>query len=235
VDDTYDNYPENLRGVDFSISEAGYMAGALAGLMTESDKVGTIGGMEISTVIGFMEGYQNGAQCNNANVEVLAEYSGTFIDPELGASIAQDMIGQGADVIFAAAGPTGSGAVLTATQSGEWAIGVDVDQYYTLFDNGAVDGSDKLLSSAVKHIDNAVFGTISDVVSGTFTSGTLTYGLALGGVGLAPFHEADASVTQSVRDQLDSIEQGIISGTIDINDDCRGLYYLYLPLILYSD
>jgi basic membrane protein A len=239
VDVEYEQYTANLRGMAFSNSEAGYLAGALAGLMTESDQIGTIGatwgGIHIPSVEEFVEGYNNGAQCSNSTVEVLVEYANTFSEPELGATIAQDMIGQGADVIFAAAGPTGSGAVLTTTQSGEWAIGVDTDNYYTLFGNGAVDGSDKLLSSAMKHIDNAVFGTISDVVSDTFTSGTLVYDLALEGVGLAPFHEADPFVPQSVRDQLDLVEQGIISGTIDIADDCRGLYYLFLPLTMQSN
>jgi basic membrane lipoprotein Med (substrate-binding protein (PBP1-ABC) superfamily) len=230
VDVEYVTYTENLRGMVFSNAEAGYLAGALAGLMTASDQVGGIGGMEISVVTEFMQGYQNGAQCNNADVEVLVEYAGTFVGPE-GPAIAQDMIAQGADVIFAAAGPTGSGAVLTATQSGAWAIGVDTDQYITLFGNGTVDGSDKLLSSAVKNLDNAVFGTISDVDSGSFISGTLEYDLALGGVGLAPFHEAD--VPQFVSDTLDAVEQGIIGGSINIDYDCRS--ELYLPFTLYSD
>jgi len=218
----------------FSNAEAGYLAGALAGMMTDSDQIGGIGGMEISVVTEFMQGYQNGAQCNNNDVEVQVEYAGTFVGPE-GAVIAQDMLAQGADVIFAAAGPTGSGAVLTTTQSGAWAIGVDTDQYITLFGNGSVDGSEKLLSSAMKNLDNAVFGTISDVVSGTFTSGTLVYDLARDGVGLAPFHEADASIPQPVRDTLDSVEKGIIDGTLDINDDCRSFKTLYLPLTLYTD
>lgn len=235
VDVEYDEYSDNLRGMSFSDSEAGYMAGALAGLMTESDMVGTIGGMKIPVVEELMAGYQNGAQCNNTAVEVLADYTGTFIDPALGAAFAQEMIGKGADVIFAPAGPTGNGAVLTTTQSGEWAIGVDTDNYITLFDNGAVDGSDKLLSSAMKNVDNAVFGTISDVVSGTFTSGTLVYDLSLDGVDLAPFHEADPFVPQSVRDHLDSVKQGIINGSIDITDDCRGFYTIFLPLTLNSD
>jgi basic membrane protein A len=160
---------------------------------------------------------------------VLVEYAGTFFGPE-GSVIAQDMITQGADVIFAAAGPTGSGAVLTATQSGVWAIGVDTDQYFTLFNNGTVDGSDKLLSSAMKNTDIAVFSTISDVDSGNFISGTLLYDLALQGVDLAPFHEADPYIPQSVKDTLHTVKQAIISGTIDINDDCRS--YLFLPLAL---
>jgi basic membrane protein A len=97
-----------------------------------------------------------------------------------------------------------------------------------------VDGAEKLLSSAMKNLDSAVFGTISDVVSGTFTSGTLVYDLALDGVGLAPFHEAEGSIPQSVSDTLDSIEQGIVNGTIDINDDCLGLNRLFIPLTLKS-
>jgi basic membrane protein A len=43
VDVEFEEYTANLRGMAFSNSEAGYMAGALAGLMTESDMVGTIG------------------------------------------------------------------------------------------------------------------------------------------------------------------------------------------------
>ena len=97
----------------------------------------------------------------------------------------------GADVIFGVGGNTGNGAILTATQSGAWAIGVDTDQYNTVFESGSVAGSDRLLSSAMKRLDNAVFDTIGDVISGTFTSGTVLYTVAEDGVGLAPFHETD--------------------------------------------
>ena len=54
---------------------------------------------------------------------------------------------------------------------------------------------------------------------------------AVDGVGLAPFHEADPFVSQDVRDALDQVRQGIIDGTIDIDDICRN-QYVYLPLIL---
>jgi len=231
VDVTYESYPANLRGMAFSEKEAGYLAGALAGHMTQSDMIGAVAGMEfIPAVVDYAEGYRNGAQCANSSVEVLVEYTGTFVDPDLGAQVAQDMIAQGADAIFGVGGSTGNGAVITATQSGAWGIGVDIDIYPTVFENGAVEGSEKVLSSAVKHIDNAVFDTISDVISGTFTSGTVLYNLAEDGVGLAPFHEADPFVSQSVRDALDNTTQGIISGTIDVDDPCR--IEIYLPLLV---
>jgi basic membrane protein A len=138
------------------------------------------------------------------------------------------MMAEDADVIFAPAGYTGVGAVLTATQSGVWGIGVDTDYYETAFDGGAITGSERLLSSAMKRIDNAVFNTIGDVVSDTFTSGTQLCDLEADGVGLAPFHEAAPSVSQDVRDRLEDVRQGIINGAIDVADPCRS--YVYLPL-----
>jgi basic membrane protein A len=231
VDVAFEDYASNLRGIWFAAEDAGYLAGTLAGLMTQSDMVGGVGGVQIPVVEAFLEPYRIAAQCANPDASVLVTYTGTFLDPDLGAEVAQEMMAAGADVIFAAAGPTGYGAILTATQSGAWAIGVDVDQYVTVFLSGTVPGSDRMLSSAVKKIDNAVYGTISDVVSGTFTSGTMVYGLAADGVGLAPFHEADPFVPQGVRDALDAATQGIIDGTIDVYQPC-GIYYLYLPNVV---
>jgi basic membrane protein A len=220
VDFSWSSYPDNLRGITFASDEVGYLAGILAGRMTQSDVIGAVGGMRIPSVESYIGGFRNGARCTNPDVTVIVTHTNNFSDPVRGARAAQEMIAQGADVIFSVAGQTGDGAVLTATQSGKWGIGVDADQYVTLFISGTVAGSDKLLSSAMKRTDNAVFDTIADVVSGTFTSGTVLYDLAVDGVGLAPFHEAAPSVPQSVQDELEAARQGIISGTIDVNTPC---------------
>ena len=223
--------PENLRNMLFNEKESGYMAGALGGLMTESDILGGVGGPNyVKPVVDFIEGYRNGAQCVNEDAIVLYEYAHTFTEPDLGAAMAQDMMAQGADTIFGAAGLTGEGAVVTATQSGAWGIGVDTDWYINVFDNGGVEGADKLLSSAMKKLDNAVFATILDVISGAFTSGTIVYDLAMDGVGLAPYHETDPYVTPPIESQIEDIRVGIINGTIDIHDPCRET--IYLPIIL---
>jgi len=220
VDSSWITYPHNLRGMIFAEDQAGYLAGTLAGLMTQSRIVGAIGGMELPPVVAFVEGYRHGVHCANPGVTVLTSYAETFDDPSVGAQIARDMISLRADVIFAAAGATGTGAVLTATQSGVWGIGVDTDWYPTILGNGTVAGSDKLLSSAMKRLDNAVFYTIADMVSGTFRSGTVHYDLAEDGVGLAPFHAADPFVSQGVRSALELVKQGIINGDIDVLGPC---------------
>jgi basic membrane protein A len=229
VDTSFESYSENLRGMLFAADESGYLAGTLVGLMTQSDVIGTIGGMKIPPVELFTESYRNGAQCANTTVDVLVDYAGDFGNYELGAAMAQGMIAQGVDAIFGVGGLTGFGAVITATQSDVWGIGVDTDWYITVFENGAVEGADKLLSSAMKRMDNAVFATITDVISGTFSSGEVFYDLAKDGVGLAPYHEADPFVPQSVRDALDDVTQGIIDGSIDVNDPCRA--HIYLPVV----
>ena len=230
VDVSWETYPDNLRGMIFAADEAGYLAGTLAGLMTQSDVVGSVAGMRIPPVEVWVEPYRRAAQCANPDVTTIVTYTGSFADPDLGAQVAQNMISQGADVVFGVGGSMGSGAVVSATQSGAWGIGVDVDQYLTTFMSGTVAGSDRLLSSAVKHLDNAVFDTIADVVSGTFTSGTVLYDLASDGVGLAPFHEADDLVPQSVRDALERVEQGIVRGTVDVNGPCPA--FIHLPVVV---
>ncbi len=230
-DGTWESYPENLRGVTYASEQVGYLAGTLAGLMTGSDVVGGVGGMEIPPVVAFLEPYRYGTQCANSEAGVIISYTGTFNDPDLGAQVAQAQMAQGADVIFAAAGPTGNGAILTATQSGAWAIGVDVDQWVTVFESGSVPGSDKLLTSAMKRIDNAVYDTIADEVMFAFTPGAVVYDLAVDGVGLAPFHEADPYIPQAVKDAVEAVRQGILSGTIDVWQPC-GLHRIYLPVVL---
>jgi len=228
VDVTYEGYPDNLRGMDFDGKEAGYLAGVLAGHMTVSNTIGVVAGMPIPQVMDFTEGYKNGAQCANPAVNVLLKYTWDFGSREIGAQAAQEMIAQGADAIFGVGGNMGNGAVITATQSGVWGIGVDSDIYTSIFENEALAGTEKVLSSAVKKIDNAVFDTISDVISGTFTSGAVLYNLAEDGVGLAPFHEADPFVSQSVRDAIQNVTQGIISGTINVDYSCR----TFLPVLI---
>ena len=63
-----------------------------------------------------------------------------------------------------------------------------------------------------------------------FTPGTVIGNLENGGVGLAPYHEADSSIPQDVKDQVDAVKQGIINGEINVWQPYWTL--IYLPAIL---
>ena len=101
-----------------------------------------------------------------------------------------------------------------AAAQGVYVIGVDQDEYLTTFGNGSVTGADKLLSSAMKRVDVAVYTAIKNAVMDTWQGGNLLLEAANDGVGLAPFHDTDAAIPQEVKDRLAEIAQGMKAGTI---------------------
>jgi simple sugar transport system permease protein len=205
----------NVMSLLFAEDQAGFLAGALAALITQSNVLGVVAGDEVPPVIKFRKGFTNGARHVNPKVEVLGEYIETFTDPEKGRSVAMSLIDDGADVIFGAGGQTGSGGIKGAAEQGVWVIGVDQDEWHTTFDNGEASGADRLLSSAVKHVDNAVYAAVRSLAEGKFAGRqTVTFNARNDGVGLAPYHAAEASVPAEVQDEIDKIAAGLRDGTI---------------------
>lgn len=215
-------YPPNLRGALMAVDEAAYLAGVLSAYMSGGGIVGAVGGWTIPPVDLFIDGFAQGALCANPQVQTLITYTFDFDNPTLGAQAAQNLMSQGADVIFGVAGRTGAGALLTATQSGAWAVGVDVDEYMTTFANGAMPGNERLLTSVLKKLDNLAFYAYADQWFGAFTSGTRLYNLAESGTGLAPFHAAEASIPSVVLGRLARLEDDLTSGRISVGGDCPG-------------
>ena len=207
--------PSNLLGLLFKEDQPGFLAGALAGLMTKTNKIGYVAGLQsVPPVVHYVEGYKNGAKKTNPNVTVLGIYqpeSGAkdFNDPDWGKQQALTFFGQGADIVFGVGGNTGNGALVAAKEQGKICIGVDVDQYlsYTQVDSC-------LLTSAEKHLDIAVKAAVADVVHGTFQPGVKTFDISNNGIGLAPYHEWDSKVPANVKTQISQLQDGLKNGTI---------------------
>jgi basic membrane lipoprotein Med (substrate-binding protein (PBP1-ABC) superfamily) len=199
----------------FSEDQSGFLAGALAGLMTESNVVGIVAGMEIPPVIKFRLGYENGVAYVNPDADVLGVYIDSFVDPARGKEAALSQMAEGADVIFGAGGPTGSGGIMGAAAEGVFVIGVDQDEYLTTFGRGSVAGCDKLLSSAMKRVDVSVYTVIRNAVIDLWQGGNLVFDATNDGIGLAPFHDCEDAIPQDVKDTLEGIAQGLKDGTIE--------------------
>jgi basic membrane protein A len=201
----------NLAGLIFPEDQAGFLVGALAAMMTSSDSIGGVLATDaIPTLWRFGEGYRAGAHHINPATAVTVVYHSdvgfdkTFTDPEWGATTAEALIANGADIIFGAGGTTGNGAVIGAAQAGAYAIGVDTDQYDTL-----PEARHKILSSALKLIAPGVFDLIRRAREGTFPGGN-----HMGQVGYAPFHELDAVVPQQVREEMELIKAALLDGSL---------------------
>lgn len=214
VDFAFDPPLENVAGLVFAEGQAGFLAGALAGYMTETKIVGMVAGMEIPPVIRFRKGFDAGVKHACSGCEVLTVHIDSFTDPARGKTAALSQIDEGADVIFGGGGTTGSGAIQGAARAGAWVIGVDQDEYLTTFKQGKMPGANRVLSSAMKRVDNAVYNAVKGAATGSFKGGTALFDIASGGIGLAPYHEADSSVKKGIREKLGRITEDLKSGTI---------------------
>ncbi len=208
--DTTNDIP-NLAGLVFPEDQAGFLVGALAAQMTQTDKIGGVFGTDaVPPVWRFGEGYRAGALYINPKIKIYIVYHSdvgfdkTFTDPEWGATTALSMIDKGADVIFGGGGKTGNGAVVAAVEAGVYGIGVDADQYYTL-----TEAQPKLLSSAMKLITPGVFNLIKAVVDGTFVGGN-NYGT----VGYAPYHDTAADVSAEITAKMEQINTALLDGSL---------------------
>lgn len=216
VDFAYDPPLDNVIGLVFAEEQAGFLAGALAGLMTTTKTVGMVAGMAIPPVVRFRQGYEAGMKYACDDCEAIGVYIDSFTDPARGKTAALSQIDEGADVIFGGGGVTGSGAILGAAQGGAWVIGVDQDEYVTTFKQGRAPGANKLLSSAMKRVDHAVYGVIQRAVEGAFSGGTQRFDARNDGVGLAPFHDAASAIPAAVKAKLEDITAALRAGKITI-------------------
>lgn len=215
---------DNVASLTFREGEGGYLAGVVAGLMTQEDTeytssdekvVGFLGGQEgAPPVQKFQAGYEAGVEAVCPDCEVIAQYVGStpdaFNDPARGREIALQQIDQGADIIFHGAGASGAGLFEAAGDRNIFAIGVDSDQ-------ARLVPSAPILTSAIKRVDNAVFQTIEQAQNGEFPGGQVVeFGLEEKGIALAPFGRFDDQVPQQVKDRIDEARQGIINGEVEI-------------------
>ncbi len=201
----------NLTGLVFNEDKAGFMAGALAGLLTKTNVVAAVLGTDkVPPVVAFGKGWENGAKFTNPKVKVLTTYHPggldvAFNDPTWGAQTAKQALDNTADVIFGAGGKTGNGALLeVARQQGAYCVGVDSDQWET------VPGARGcLVTSAEKDIEDGVATLIGQIRDGSVKGGN-----SFGEVGLAPFHDFEEKVPAAVKTKIEGIVRDIGSGKI---------------------
>lgn len=223
VDPPAPNVP-NAAGLVFSEEQGSYLVGVAAALKSTTGKIGFIGGVSgIGLIEKFEAGYIAGAKSINPDIQVTSQYITEFPDfdgfqsPDRAKEIATAMYSEGADIVYAAAGLSGSGMFQAAAETSQatgtkvWGIGVDSDQYNTV--DPAV--KDYVLTSMVKSVDVAVYNITKDVVEGTFQPGEHRYDLAAGGVGYA----TSGGFVDDIKDQIEAAKAAIIDGSVVVPTD----------------
>jgi basic membrane protein A len=222
-DDLCTKTPSNLLCVGFKEEQGSFLVGAAAALKTQSNTVGFVGGLKGDLIKKFQAGYEAGVKWVNTskgkNVKVLVDYAGdtpqAFRDPAKGKELALKQIGQGADVIYAAAGGTGSGVLAAVVEKKKLYIGVDSDWSLSAKDSERP----YILTSMMKRVDNAVQQGIEKYVNGggKLDGGFLTFGIKEGGIDYAQ-NQYNKDLLGPIPTTLDDLKTKIKSGEITVPD-----------------
>jgi basic membrane protein A len=201
-----DNFVDqpNVASIQFAENEGAYLMGAIAALMTETGKVGFVGGMETDVVKKFEAGYRAGVMTVAPDMEVLVSYAGAFNDPAKGKELALAQYDQGADVVFQVAGFTGTGVIDAAVERDQMVIGVDRDQNYLAPDN--------VISSMMKGLGAGVYDVGQLVINEEFMGGSYRYGIKEGGIDYAP--STSKNVPAEIMTKIDELKAMIVAGEI---------------------
>jgi basic membrane protein A len=211
----------NVASLVFKEHEGSYLVGIIAAKTTKTGTLGFVGGMDIPLIHRFRVGYEEGARSVNPKIRLIQNYVGVtdaaWNNPGKGKELALAQISKGADVIFTAAGNSGLGSFDAVEQAGKqngrathFVIGVDSNQ--NMVKPGFV------LTSMVKHVDNAVYQIVEDVVNHRFTPGLHVFGLDKDGVGYAMDQYNKDLISQETIDEAEAAKKKIIAGQIKVTD-----------------
>jgi basic membrane protein A len=217
VDDSSVQAP-NVQGIVFKEEEGSFLVGAAAALKSKAGSVGFIGGVNTPLIAKFEAGFMAGAKAVNPKIKIQSTYISNFPDfsgfndPAKGYEAAKGMYENGADVVYAAAGGTGTGMHKAASELGKWSIGVDADEA-TYPAHAAYKKT--ILTSMLKRVDTGVNAFVKDALAGKKTAGVKTWGIKQGGVG----YTTTGGYVKDVASKIDALSKKIASGAIVVPTD----------------
>jgi basic membrane protein A len=208
------NIAGNLKAIDFKEQEGCFLIGVLAGLLTKSNNVGFIGGMESPLIKKFETGYSDGIKYINPKCNVKIAYVGVigeaFKNPGKAKEIALSQYNSNSDIIFHASGLSGMGLFEAVKETKKLAIGVDLDQY------GEAPGF--VLTSMTKQVTSVVFDAIKEFITGNFKTGVYTLGLKEKGIDYVYDDNNKNLIPKDIRKKVEEVRNKIISGEIIVKD-----------------
>lgn len=204
----------NVKSLLFAEHEGSFVVGVLAAMASKTGKVGFIGGMDIPLIRRFEMGYKAGVLYQNPKATLISHFIGitgeAWNNPAKAKELALTQLNQGADVIFVAAGASGSGVFDAVEEKKKFAIGVDSNQ------NWMKPGF--ILTSMLKRVDVAVYETIKQAKDSKFKGGAEYFGLSSSGVDYAFDDNNKKILTSEMQKRADFIKAQIIAGKIQVPD-----------------
>lgn len=170
---------DNIESLMPNTEQIGLLAGALAGILSKTNAIGFVGGVELDTTLDKLENYTKAAQKINPAIEVTSAYAGSFSDAAKGKELATSMVNNNnVDVMFGDASIVDTGVrEALATFEGKFDIGQPADlggADDTLIANSVVTDNKTMLLEAMKDVESDSFG--NKVIYGDLSNGGVSVG-----------------------------------------------------------
>jgi len=194
---------ENLRTYDSRTYEGAYMAGVIAGSVTQTNTLGVVGSVPIPEVIRNINSFTLGAQSVNPKITTKVVWVNKWFDPPHETDAARSLLDGGADILFQ---NTDSSAVLrAAAQAGKHGFGWDSDM--------SSYAPQAHLASAVVNWAPYYIKATRDVLEGTWTTGRTWWGVKQGAIDLVAISD---KVPAEAKATIDAIKAGLKDGSLVI-------------------
>lgn len=212
----------NLHCGVFREHEGAYLLGIMAGSLSESKQVGSVGALDIPFLHRYTDSFALGAQSVDSSITDTQVWIGgdnPFSDPARAKEQALAVAAQGADHIFAVGAGSNGGIFEAAVEASFFSYGVDVNQ--------CPDAPGNIVDSNMKLVDVLVEQLIDQTLAGTAGS-VVSFGLAEGGTGVMALSDELADSQCVIADHPDVVEavkaaaEGIIDGSIVVPDPLFG-------------
>lgn len=198
----------NLCSLVVDNYQMGFLQGAVAALVTKTNKVAAIGGEEMPPIRQTIEGFVEGAKYVNPKVEVKTAMTGSFSDVAKMKEMATSLINQGVDVVMGDANQASLGAIQAAQEKKVLAIGYGSD-----LNNVAPD---TVVTSAIQSWAKAMVALGKIVQDGKYEPKVYYMGVKEGAVYLAPYHGFDSKISAEVKAKINQVVEDLKSGKIQI-------------------
>jgi basic membrane protein A and related proteins len=194
----------NLASFDNRWGDAGYVAGALAGLITKSGTIGVVGAIPVPVIQEYAEGFERGAKRTRPDSKTLSAYVGSFSDVAKAKEITLALIEKGADVVTATGNESVIGTLDAAKDKGVLMIG-------TAFDSASF-APDTVVTTALVNYDVNIDLAIGKILDGTIKPDQYVLGFNDNGIGLAGYGKFDSKISAADKAKVQAIVDEIKAG-----------------------
>jgi len=198
------NNGKNLEGFYARSYQAWYLAGMAAASVSETGKIGILGGFPVGVVNWDINSFTLGAQAINKDIQTVVVYTNSWWDPVKEGEVTEAMLDQGVDVI--ANNLSSAAPFVAAEKRGAKSIGFQLDM-----SKHAPDG---MLTSVMFNWDKHLLPTIDQIASGSWQPNEWGAfpGMAEGVVALS---ELSSAVPVAAKKAIMETQKKIISGQFD--------------------